>query len=449
MTFDDTLASRLAFNNINDSTRRTLNDLRPIAMEYLPKVLDDFYAKVTSTPEISRLFPRQEVVNSAKSAQARHWELLFDAKFDDTYIRSVTRIGETHQRLGLEPRWYIGGYRHMLSNMIRHIETSITARFPRQAMYEKKAEMIDALLTAAMLDMDIVISIYLEAGIRAKHSELEKVTVTFDENIRKILQDVTSMSDGLRSSADSLKATASETEVLSTNVAAASEQASASVKSVAASTEHLGSSVAEISKQVQESLRIAHEAVQQADSANGRIAELSQAASRIGDVIKIINAIATQTNLLALNATIEAARAGEAGKGFAVVAQEVKALASQTASATDEITSQINGMQASTDVAVGAISEISNTIAAISRNSQAIFEAVDLQNSATREMSYNINMAASGSSEVAANIVAVNKGAEKTGHAAADVHNSAQTLTVESKMLQTEVDNFLKALRVA
>jgi len=150
---------------------------------------------------------------------------------------------------------------------------------------------------------------------------------------------------------------------LATVVANASEDASDNVQSVASATEELASSVREISGQVQESNRIAASAVQQADETDARINALSQAANRIGDVVKLITSVAEQTNLLALNATIEAARAGEAGRGFAVVAQEVKALAAQTAKATDEIGNQIAGMQTATQEAVGSIKMISSTIA--------------------------------------------------------------------------------------
>jgi methyl-accepting chemotaxis protein len=134
--------------------------------------------------------------------------------------------------------------------------------------------------------------------------------------------------------------------------------------SVASATEEMASSVNEISRQVQESANIANEAVEQARETNQRVGELAKAAARIGDVVELINTIAGQTNLLALNATIEAARAGEAGRGFAVVASEVKALAEQTAKATGEISLQINGIQAATKEAVGAIKNIGDTIRA-------------------------------------------------------------------------------------
>ena len=159
---------------------------------------------------------------------------------------------------------------------------------------------------------------------------------------------MSSASRELEVSARTLTSTAARSQELSTTVASASEEASTNVQSVASATEELSSSVNEISRQVQESARMASEAVGQARGTTERVSELSKAATRIGDVVELINTIAGQTNLLALNATIEAARAGDAGRGFAVVASEVKALAEQTAKATGEIGQQITGIQAAT-----------------------------------------------------------------------------------------------------
>ena len=181
---------------------------------------------------------------------------------------------------------------------------------------------------------------------------------------------------------------------------------------------------------MQESSRIAGEAVKQAQTTDARITELSQAASRIGDVVKLITAVAEQTNLLALNATIEAARAGEAGKGFAVVAQEVKALAGQTAKATDEIGTQIAGMQAATQESVAAIKEIGGTIGRISEIAATIAAAVEEQGAATqRDRPQRRSRRPRAPTEVASNIVDVNRGAGETGSASSQVLSSAQSLS--------------------
>ena len=179
----------------------------------------------------------------------------------------------------------------------------------------------------------------------------------------------------------------------------------------------MNSSVEQISRQVQESNRIAVEAVRQAEQTDKRVSELSQAAGRIGDVVKLINAIAEQTNLLALNATIEAARAGEAGRGFAVVASEVKTLATQTAKATEEISAHIGSMQAATRDSVAAIKEIGATIGRISEIASGVAGGIEEQGAATREIARSVQEAARGADQVAGSVGEVARGAGDTGSA--------------------------------
>ena len=282
-----------------------------------------------------------------------------------------------------------------------------------------------------------------------RKADMHKLADEFQAAVGGIVETVSSASTELEAAAGTLTKTAERTQSLSGSVAAASEEASANVQSVASASEELAGSVSEIARQVQASSQIAGEAVKQAEKTDGRISELSQAAGRIGDVVKLITAIAEQTNLLALNATIEAARAGEAGKGFAVVAQEVKALAAQTAKATDEIGTQIAGMQTATQESVAAIKEISATIGKISEIATTIASAVEEQGAATQEISRNVQQAAAGTSEVATNITDVNRGASETGSASTQVLSSAQSLSSESNHLKLEVDKFLTTVRAA
>ena len=288
-----------------------------------------------------------------------------------------------------------------------------------------------------------------EVLARQRKAEMAKMANDFENAVGRIVETVSSASGELEASAGTLTATADRAQELTTMVAAASEEASTNVQSVASATEQLSSSVNEISRQVQESARMATDAVGQARSTTDRVSELSKAASRIGDVVELINTIAGQTNLLALNATIEAARAGEAGRGFAVVASEVKALAEQTAKATGEIGLQINGIQGATADSVNAIKEISGTIERLSEIASTIAAAVEEQGASTQEISRNVQQAAHGTQQVSSNITDVQRGASETGSASSQVLSAAQTLSADSGRLKAEVSKFLNSVRAA
>ena len=296
----------------------------------------------------------------------------------------------------------------------------------------------------------------VEAKIRQDRSAAEqrkrdmaRLADDFEGAVGEIVETVSSASTELESSAGTLTSSAERSQKLSSIVAAASEQASTNVRSVALATEEMTSSVNEISRQVQTSADIANDAVVQARKTNDRVAELSQAAARIGDVVELINTIAGQTNLLALNATIEAARAGDSGRGFAVVAAEVKALAEQTAKATGEISQQIIGIQSATHDSVAAIKEIGDTIGRMSEIASTIASAVREQGAATQEISRNVQRAANGTQQVSSNITDVQRGTSETGSASSQVLSAAQSLSRDSKRLKLEVGKFLNSVRTA
>jgi methyl-accepting chemotaxis protein len=287
-----------------------------------------------------------------------------------------------------------------------------------------------------------------EAKERRAAAMTEAVT-KFETAIGAVADGVASAATEMQSSAQTLSATAEQASRQATAVAAAAEQASSNVQTVATAGEELSSSISEIGRQVSQSTTIAGKAVDEAKRTDAKVQGLSEAAQRIGDVVKLITDIAAQTNLLALNATIEAARAGEAGKGFAVVAAEVKNLANQTAKATEEIGAQIGAIQGATKESVDAIQAIGRTITEVSEIATTIASAVEEQGAATQEIARNVQEAARGTQEVSANVGGVTQASRETGSAATQVLGAAGELSKQAETLRREVDQFLVSVRAA
>jgi methyl-accepting chemotaxis protein len=278
---------------------------------------------------------------------------------------------------------------------------------------------------------------------------MHQMADAFEEAVGSIVGMVSTAATELQTTAQTMTATAGETANQSSSVAVAAEQAAANVNTVAAAAEELGSSVREIGRQVSGSSDLAQTAVGEADQTMQLVQALSQASSRIGDMVGLISNIASQTNLLALNATIEAARAGEAGRGFAVVATEVKELAAQTARATEEISSQISQIQGASGQAVSAIGSITTRIREINGVAASIAAAVEQQSAATQEIVRNVAQASAGTGEVTHNITGVARASEATGSAANQVLSAASELSRQSEHLNGEVLRFLSTVRAA
>ena len=433
----------LKFMEIDEHACQALREFWPSVKVALPELLDAFYEHVTREPYLAELIG--DNAPRLKKAQSAHWERLFSGNFDDIYLESARIIGQTHHRLGLDPDWYIGGYNYILTRLL-----GLAAR--KHRMRPKRLQAIQRATTAAvLLDMDYALSAYQQAAKaeREARREMEQAVESFGTTMFQAIDSMQQAARTVTDTANGLANGAEETDRQAAVVASAAEEASSNVQTVATSAEQLSASISEIAQQVSHSKGIANEAVEEASQTAGQMRELMDAADRIGDVVKLINEIAAQTNLLALNATIEAARAGEAGRGFAVVASEVKSLAGQTASATEDITSQITGIQQATRDAQSAITKIEEIIGKMDEVTTAIASAMEEQGSATQEIARNVQDTSAGTNEMSSSITKVSTAASEAKGGVTGVLESAEHLNGQADLLRDELTKFFDQMRAA
>lgn len=433
---------RLAFARI---TSNDIDELRAVWKQLLPElpvILNAFYAHVRSEPKLSAMIGDQ--ADRLKQAQTSHWQTLFNAGFTPDYFENALKIGRTHHRIGLEPRWYVAAYQFMLERII----AVLSARYRFQPKRLTRA--LAAVNKAVFMDLDIAISTYQEAS-EAAIINRANVTAAAIEAFRS---EFAGSVDVFSSSAVELQATSRDlggavtaAEANSQSVASVASTASMDSSSVAAASEELSKSIQEISAQVNGASRGVRDIVNMAEASNTEVAQLSGAVGKIGEILSLIEGIASQTNLLALNATIEAARAGESGKGFAVVASEVKQLAAQTARATSEIGHHIQAIQSSTEKAVQSNRAIMTAIHDVESATTSIAAAMEEQSTATNEISTRIQHVSDSASELSEHLVSLNATVRQTQAASSQVDDAALRLDSQSGVLTRNVEQFFERLR--
>jgi methyl-accepting chemotaxis protein len=445
----DALQERAAFLGITQETQTVLGEFLPVLRAELPKLLGEFYGHVMRVPAMAAMFRSEASRAHAEAEQLKHWLKLFTGSFDAEYHASVRRIGLAHSRIGLDPRWYVGGYAQIASRLYGIAVRHSARRFNTVASQARLTGLLVALNQAVMLDTELAISIYLEENKTTFGRKLTALAQGFEGRVQGVANAVATAAEEVRRGASEMADAASATQQNIDAASAAVEETSGNVNSVAGAAEELSASIGEIAQQVSRSAEVAGRAAATTEDTDRTIASLTDCAQKIGDVVRLISDIAGQTNLLALNATIEAARAGEAGKGFAVVASEVKSLAAQTGKATGDIAAQIAAIQAATRETVGSIRSLGDIVHEIGEASQAIAAAVEQQRAATQEIARSAQQVAHGTQQVSANVGGLTATATHAGQAASGVRDAAGILTSETNTLQAAVDSFLADLKAA
>jgi methyl-accepting chemotaxis protein len=438
--FFDT-ANRLAFLGLDQSARALLAEAWVLVEPALPQILGDFYAMLGRYSAFKGMIGDDGQVPRLRASQTEHWRALFSGRFDANYMGRVYRVGQIHQMIGLEPRWYMGGYAFILERLLAVLSEGCKWKPARCARLSA------VVVKAVTLDMDLAIASYFRAMQEAQARHLDGIARAFEGDVAGAVGIVAHAAEELRATAAGVSDLAAAAGGQAGQASDAALDTSASVQTVAASSEELSCSISEIGRQAVRSAAIAAGGGDKVDETARAVAELANAAGRIAEVARMIGQVASQTNMLALNASIEAARAGEAGKGFAVVADEVKKLAGQTAKATEAIGAQVTAIQAVTIHARDALDGMAAVIGDITAAAQAIAAAVEQQSAATAEITWGAQVAATGTETVSRIIAQVSGSAQDSGAAAAQVAAAADQLSAQSSLLSHRVGDFLVQLR--
>jgi len=427
---------RLKYAGLDDGVSAKLVEVKPVVMAALPAILDRFYRSVQDQPELAAKFNGPDHMRRARDAQAVHWANLFDGRLgEDAYRDSVKRVGAAHYRVGLTPGWYIGSYSRILGELLEVLANHYGHLVQTAASRQHLASMLQAVSRAVMADMDLALSAYWDEFNKGRASETEAAIEKINQQVGDSVGSLSGYTHDLVESAQAMASISSGVDSDARAAANAAAAAMSSAQTVASAAEELHASIEEISRQVSRSSSTARDAVDRMTQVSEVVGDLDKAAKEVGAVLGLISDIAAQTNLLALNATIEAARAGEAGKGFAVVANEVKALATQSGHAADEIAQRIASIQDAVHQTANVIREVSSTILEVDGIAASISTAVEEQTAATSEIARSVGETAGQVSQVTAlmgdvsqRVISANQTAQTVLDSTARVNEALGTL---------------------